>query len=99
MRYPVFRSIVDLEFYHLPKGPGHHQYWWDNTDGLIGSYQGAMGIKTGYTDDAKHCLLFEAARNGRTLIGVVLDSSVTDSTASFTAARRLLNWGFAVLRA
>ena len=51
MRYPVFRSIVDLRFYHLPKGHGHHQYWWDNTDGLIGSYQGAVGIKTGYTDD------------------------------------------------
>jgi hypothetical protein len=28
---------VDLRFYHLPKGHGHHQYWWDNTDGLIGS--------------------------------------------------------------
>ena len=43
MRYPVFRSIVDLRFYHLPKGQGHHQYWWDNTDGLIGSYSGRHG--------------------------------------------------------
>jgi D-alanyl-D-alanine carboxypeptidase (penicillin-binding protein 5/6) len=77
MQYPVFRSIVDLRFYHLPKGHGHHQYWWDNTDGLIGSYQGALGIKTGYTDVAKHCLLFEAARNGRTLIGVVLGTPPT----------------------
>ena len=74
MRYPAFQSIVDLRFYHLPKGPGHHEYWWDNTDHLIGSYQGALGIKDGYTDDAGHCLLFEATRNGRTLIGVVLDS-------------------------
>ena len=74
MRYPVFRSIVDLRFYHLPKGHGHHQYWWDNTDGLIGSYRGAVGIKTGYTDAARHCLLFEAVRNGRALIGVVLSS-------------------------
>src|SRR3984893_19126393 len=50
MKYPVFRSIVHLRFYHLPKAKGqHHQYWWDNTDGLIGSYPGAMGIKTGYT--------------------------------------------------
>jgi serine-type D-Ala-D-Ala carboxypeptidase (penicillin-binding protein 5/6) len=94
MRYPAFRSIVDLEFYHLPKGPGHHQYWWDNTDDLIGSYPGAAGIKTGYTDDAGHCLLFEAIRNGRTLIGVVLDSPATGPAASVQDAERILNWGF-----
>jgi len=94
MRYPVFRSIVDLRFYHLPKAHGHHQYWWDNTDGLIGSYQGAMGIKTGYTDAARHCLLFEAARNGRTLIGVVLASPATGVAAGVQDAAKMLNWGF-----
>ena len=25
MRYPAFRSLVDLQFYHLPKGRGHHE--------------------------------------------------------------------------
>ena len=94
MRYPVFRSIVDLRFYHLPKGPGHHQYWWDNTDPLIGSYAGAMGIKTGYTDAARHCLLFEAARNRRTLIGVVLGSPPTGTAAGAQDAAKMLNWGF-----
>ena len=94
MRYPVFRSIVDLPFYHLPKGDGHHQYWWDNTNGLIGSYQGAVGIKTGYTDAARHCLLFEAVRNGRTLIGVVLDSPATGPAAAAQDAAKMLNWGF-----
>ncbi len=94
MRYPALRSIVDLRFYHLPKGPGHHEYWWDNTDHLIGSYQGALGIKDGYTDDAGHCLLFEATRNGRTLIGVVLDSPATGTAAGAQDAARMLNWGF-----
>ena len=94
MRYPVFRSIVDLRFYHLPKGHGHHQYWWDNTDGLIGSYPGATGIKTGYTDAARHCLLFEAARNGRTLIGVVLASPASGVAAGVRDAEKMLNWGF-----
>ena len=64
MRYPAFRSIVDRSFYHLAKGRGHHGYWWDNTDDLIGSYRGAVGLKDGYTDDARHCLLFEAVRGG-----------------------------------
>ena len=99
MRYPAFRSIVDLRFYHLPKGRGHHDYWWDNTDELIGSYPGAVGIKSGYTDDAGHCLLFEAAKNGRTLIGVVLDSPATGPAAAAQDAERMLNWGFRLPRA
>ena len=99
MRYPAFRSIVDLRFYHLPKGRGHHEYWWDNTDGLIGSYPGAVGIKSGYTDDAGHCLLFEAVRNGRALIGVVLDSPATGPAAGAQDAGRMLNWGFRLPRA
>jgi serine-type D-Ala-D-Ala carboxypeptidase (penicillin-binding protein 5/6) len=94
MRYPAFRSIVDLKFYQLPKGPGHHRYWWDNTDDLIGTYPGAVGIKTGYTDDAGHCLLFEAVRDGRVLIGVVLDSPATGPAAGAQDAARMLNWGF-----
>jgi len=95
MKYPVFRSIVDLRFYNLQKVKGlHHHYWWDNTDGLIASYQGAMGIKTGYTDKALHCLLFEAARNGRTLIGVVLGSPATGVNAGAQDAEKMLNWGF-----
>ena len=76
------------------RGTGHHQYWWDNTDGLIGSYQGAVGIKTGYTDAARHCLLFEAVRNGRTLIGVVLGSPPTGPAAATQDAEKMLDWGF-----
>jgi D-alanyl-D-alanine carboxypeptidase (penicillin-binding protein 5/6) len=94
MRYPAFRSIVDQRFYQLKKGPGHHEYWWDNTDDLVGTYQGALGIKDGYTDKAGHCLLFEATRNGRTLIGAVLDSPATGTAAGSQDAARLLNWGF-----
>ena len=94
MRYPVFRSIVGQRFYQLRKAPGHHAYWWDNTNDLIGSYQGAMGIKTGYTADAEHCLLFEATRNGRTLIGAVLASPATGTAAGSQDAARMLNWGF-----
>jgi len=94
MRYPVFRSLVDLPFYNLPKGNGHHHYWWGNTNGLIGTYRGAVGIKTGYTDVARHCLLFEAVRNGRTLIGVVLASPATGIEAGEQDAVKMLNWGF-----
>jgi len=96
MRFAAFRSIVDRSFYHLSKGPGHHQYWWDNTNALIGSYPGAVGIKDGFTDKAGHCLLFEAVRHGRTLIGVVLGSPATGVAAGAQAATQMLNWGFSL---
>jgi D-alanyl-D-alanine carboxypeptidase (penicillin-binding protein 5/6) len=95
MDNPVFRRIVAQRRYHLAATPLHHQYRWYTTDALLGSYRGAIGIKTGDTDAAGNCLLFEARRDGRTLIGVVLHANPSSSfTALFTAARRLLNWGF-----
>jgi len=43
---------------------------------------------------ARHCLLFEAVRNGRALIGVVLGSPATGPAAGAQDAEKMLNWGF-----
>jgi serine-type D-Ala-D-Ala carboxypeptidase (penicillin-binding protein 5/6) len=97
MKLPLFRSIVAQRFYQLAKSRGrHHSYWWGNTNNLIGGYPGVDGIKTGYTDAAKHCLLFEAVRHGVTLLGVVLGSPDTGPEAGAQAATQLLNWGFSL---
>jgi serine-type D-Ala-D-Ala carboxypeptidase (penicillin-binding protein 5/6) len=55
---------------------------------LLG-YRGAVGVKTGFTDDAGHCLAAAATRGRRTLIAVVLHSP--DNAAD---AGRMLDWGF-----
>jgi serine-type D-Ala-D-Ala carboxypeptidase (penicillin-binding protein 5/6) len=94
MRLPAFRAIVDQQFYQLKKGPGHHAYWWNNTNQLIGRYPGAEGIKDGFTNAALHCLLFEAKRGGLTLIGDVLGSPATGPASGADAATQVLNWGF-----
>ncbi len=99
MKSPVFRSIVAQHIYQIPKGPGHHHYWWQNTNDLIGSYPGADGIKTGYTAAALHCLLFEASRGGLTLIGDVLGSPATGPASGADAAARVLSWGFSLRQA
>ena len=54
---------------------------WRNINPLLGCYPGAIGIKPGYTGAAGQCLLFEATRNGYSVIGVTLDGpdSITDS--------------------
>jgi D-alanyl-D-alanine carboxypeptidase len=56
---------------------------------FLRGYRGAVGIKTGFTDDAGHCLAAAATRGGRTLIAVVLHSP--DNAAD---AGRMLDWGF-----
>jgi serine-type D-Ala-D-Ala carboxypeptidase (penicillin-binding protein 5/6) len=98
MRLPAFRAIVRQRTHYLPATALHQAYFWTNTNQLLGSYGGTSGIKTGFTLGAGYSLLFEARRNGRTLLGVVLDASVTNPAASFAAAAHLLNWGFAVTR-
>jgi len=87
---------VDERFYNLQKGNGHGHYWWGNSNELIGYYPGAVGIKTGFTDAAGHCLLFEVVRGGRTLIGVVLGSPATGPGAGAQDAAKILNWGFSL---
>jgi D-alanyl-D-alanine carboxypeptidase (penicillin-binding protein 5/6) len=97
MRSSLFRSVVDQRSYRLPAGSGHHAYYWRSTNPLLGSYPGAVGIKTGWTPAAGHCLLFEATRNGHTLIGVFLDSPGPGATVSGANAVRILNWAFSRL--
>jgi len=94
MRYGVFKGIVGQASYSLPAGDGHHAYQWQNTNPLIGAYAGAIGIKTGDTKAAGNCLLFEATRDGLTLIGVTLGTPGDDISDTGPVATKVLNWGF-----
>jgi hypothetical protein len=73
MKYRLFRKIVRQRSY-LVHGWArhHHRYYWTTTNLLLSSYRGTLGIKTGSTQAAGDCLLFEARRGSRSLIGVVL---------------------------
>jgi serine-type D-Ala-D-Ala carboxypeptidase (penicillin-binding protein 5/6) len=95
MKFRLFREIVARRRDRLAVTASHHAYVWQQTNKLIGSYPGALGIKTGDTKAAGNCLLFEARWHDVTLIGVVLHASPTANPGSaIVAARRLLNWGF-----
>ena len=63
-----------------------------NTNKLIRFYEGAIGVKTGSTSNAKYCLSSAATRDGLTLIGVVLGAETTGER--FETAKQLLNYGF-----
>jgi serine-type D-Ala-D-Ala carboxypeptidase (penicillin-binding protein 5/6) len=98
MRNSDFRSIVGQRRYYLPATARHHSYLWYTTNPLIGSYRGAVGIKTGDTNAAGNCLLFGAVRDRGTLIGVVLHASPTSNPGSaIIAGAQVLTWGYAQL--
>jgi serine-type D-Ala-D-Ala carboxypeptidase (penicillin-binding protein 5/6) len=98
MKLATFRSVVGTRSYRLAADKEHYAHVWDNLNPLLGSYSGATGIKTGFTSAAGDCLLFAATRGKTELIGVVLDSSSSDSMAGLGVAgadaARMLNWGF-----
>ncbi len=64
-----------------------------NTNKLIRFYDGATGLKTGYTSTAKHCLSASAMKNGMELIAVVL--AAPSSNDRFSDAKKMLDYGFA----
>jgi serine-type D-Ala-D-Ala carboxypeptidase (penicillin-binding protein 5/6) len=96
MAYPEFRLIVDETAYNLPKSADHSAVSVRNTDTLLATFPGTVGIKDGFTNGAGHTLLFEVIRNGRTLIGDVLGSPSTGPTTAVQDAKKVLTWGFSL---
>jgi D-alanyl-D-alanine carboxypeptidase (penicillin-binding protein 5/6) len=95
MKYSTFRTVVKTKSTKqkvTTKSGGYRYMSWTNTNKLLGSYTGTIGIKTGSGPEAKYCLVFAATRNGKTVIGTVLASS---SEANRTAdAKKLMDYGF-----
>ncbi len=64
----------------------------ENTNELLGVFEGIRGLKTGYTGDAGRVLVSTARRWDRTLMAVVLGSE-----DHFGDTRRLLEYGFGTM--
>lgn len=63
-----------------------------NTNRLIKDYDGANGVKTGFTNEALHCISASAKRGDLELIAVVLGGETSKSR--FEEAKKLLDYGF-----
>lgn len=89
LKNPVFQDIVKTK---VKKVPNSYQKWdhtWRNKNKMLSFYEGADGVKTGYTKLALRCLVSSATRNGQQLAVVTL--SDPDDWADHT---RLLDYGF-----
>lgn len=100
LRDPMFARIVDTIDFSLPPippvPPGTQETLrkFDNQNELLKQMDWATGVKTGSTPYAKYCLVASGAREGVSLIAVVLGAE-TDSVR-WKEARALLNYGLSL---
>lgn len=81
MHNSVFREIVGTRYY-ASRG-------WENKNKMLRRYEGATGVKTGYTKEAGRCLVTSAERGGMTLVCTVLNCP-----AMYERTERLLDDAF-----
>ena len=85
----TFREIVATQRAVIPWRDSEYSRVLVNKNRLLREYEGATGVKTGFTSAAGRCLVFSAQRNGMELIGVVMNCG-----GWFEEAKKLLDWGF-----
>ncbi len=80
LQQPLFREIVSTKRYSWTRGtppnlppPGKPEIWTlSNHNALLTKFEGCTGVKTGYTNPAKHTLISAALRNTREVVAVVM---------------------------
>lgn len=86
-KHNKFREIVQTKTKDIKYGDFTRQI--SSTNRLLWEFNGADGIKTGYTGKAGRCLVATAKNNGFRLISVVLGSQ-----NHFEESKKLLDYGF-----
>lgn len=102
MKNETFRSIVNkksCKFSATDLYP--EERYFKNTNSLLDSsnryyYEYAIGIKTGFTTQAKNCLIAGAQKDEIELIAVMLGAEATENGYSgrYVDAKNLFNYGF-----
>ena len=99
-------SLVTREILKYPKVFEWTSTWIDylrdgdfvlnNTNRLVRHYQGADGLKTGYTSEAKFCVTSTAQRDNLRFISVIMGAD--SSNNRFKEAAQLLSYGFNIFK-
>lgn len=89
LKNKVFAEIVKTEEKQAPNPFEKWNYSWRNKNKMLYMYEGADGVKTGYTKKALRCLVSSATRNGQQLVAVTLNDG-----NDWLDHSQLLDWGF-----
>ena len=109
MGFPAFMQICDTTSYTVPATNVNPARELKNSNALISPdgiygpgylYEGAHGIKTGYTRAAGYCLISTAERDDMRLLGIVMGCdgpylSDTEERMNFSDSAKLYDWAFA----
>ncbi len=112
MRLPSFMTFCDCHAVTIPETNVFPPRELKSSNALISDegiygdryfYEGAHGVKTGYTRAAGYCLISTAERNGLRLLAIVLGCdgpylSDTDIRYSFVDTAKLYDWAFESFR-
>jgi serine-type D-Ala-D-Ala carboxypeptidase (penicillin-binding protein 5/6) len=100
---PTFADIVATRTFDFPGHPArpdvpgdgdHPGYQLENDNQLLFNYPGALGGKTGYTDDAGQTFVGAANHDGRRLVAVLMRGS-RQPIPPWQQAAHLLDYGYA----
>jgi serine-type D-Ala-D-Ala carboxypeptidase (penicillin-binding protein 5/6) len=91
---PTFADIVHTQKFDFPGHADRPGYELENDNQLLYHYPGALGGKTGYTDDAGQTFVGAANHDGRRLMAVLLHGT-RQPIAPWQQAAHLLDYGFA----
>ncbi|MFC9709992.1 serine hydrolase [Paenibacillus sp. NPDC056933] len=89
LKNPVFKRIVATENKKAPNPNESWEYSWQNKNKMLRLYEGADGVKTGYTKKAFRCLVSSATRDGQQLAAVTLNDG-----DDWNDHARMLDFGF-----
>ena len=74
MQNRTFRQIVNREKMTIRTADGRRKFAFNTTNHLLGKYDGAMGVKTGFTFKAGPCLVAVSQRNNVKVMIVMLNA-------------------------
>lgn len=93
VKHDLYREVSSIKEYWLRDGKN----WLVNTNKLLWWYEGADGLKTGWTEEAKYCFAGTAKRDSLRLISVVF--AAPEPRQHLKESMKLLDWGFANYKA
>lgn len=88
-KYPDVVRTGSTKLVSLGEDDGRRAYTWTNSNKLLGSYPGVVGLKTGDTPAADKVLLAVTEQHGRPIYSVVMHSD-----DHFADTRELVEWSY-----
>lgn len=89
LNYPELMELTSIKEYDLRGG----EFVLYNTNKLLWWYDGADGFKTGWTNEAKYCLVSTVKRNDLRLVATVM--GCPEPRGNFRDSMTIYNYGFA----